>query len=279
MAPRARILILLAAWAGVTGGLELPRVALALYGPDGTHTTQARAAVAPPARRPTPPAPTAPAAIAASAVLAVARADGTQAPALCGDGAGCRLAPQWPAWPPGILPPWADADPRTADLLSGTALVRAAAIYQSGAALIDEGGATSLTLGTATDAIIQSLLGTHTATGPLTIYRGSTGILSGWAGASIEVQEHARLYVTGDWAPATDAVLSVANGYTAGLIVVAGTLTRPAGGTLTVSGYVRRLPQRLVAATALSGTWAVGSLPAGTQIRQTATDIYLEAAP
>lgn len=195
---------------------------------------------------------------------------------------GLNLGPlAWPEpadLPPQVLPPWADAT-ELADLLQGGALVRSGGpgYTYSGTVLDGNVGKLAFTLGPSSR---QSLLGTNSYTGATVVSADATLIATGMASPSVSVAAHGRLYITTSWSPPASVALSIgADGYTAGLIVVTGTLTRPTGGTLAVTGTPATLPQRLVVATSLSGTWTAGTLPAGTRLDQSATEIWLRSNP
>jgi len=249
MRKRTLILGLVAAWAAVTGGLELPRVAQAMYGRAAPH-----------------PAPVARITVRAPATV-------HRAGALCGDGADCRRNPHWPAWPPGVPAPGRESAVLVGDLLgSGNLVWSAREATFSGDVINEAGGNLTLEI---ESGLIQTLAGSNTYTGTTAVRTGGTLVASWLASMGVEIETHARVYLTAAWMPAADTVLTFGAGAPAGLLVCAGTLTAPAGGLVTVTGTPSILPQRLIVATALTGSWTAGDLPAGTHLEQGAADLWL----
>ena len=132
------------------------------------------------------------------------------------------------------------------------------------------------------DQLNLELIGDVVATGILahsgyTLCWGVCEITAPTRSRDLRVRCDSRLRVTESWQLPLGMTMDVR---ACAQLVVLGTLAAPVGGqVLDVSGTPPALPVVLVSATEILGDWSAGTLPPGTQLAITDTQIILEAAP
>lgn len=134
----------------------------------------------------------------------------------------------------------------------------------------------------APDALALEMIGDVVATGTLdhaghTLCWGVCEITPPARSPELKIRCESRVRINGDWVLPAGFALDIR---ACSQLIVAGTLTAPQGGlAMDITGTPPALPVVLVSATELSGTFTAGTLPPGTQLVATPTQLILEATP